>query len=76
MIYRLLAWILRREVVWLRDHDGTVTVRLARRTPYGLTCDRHGFGVRPLLLIDGGKIKPDCYVHEWKPDNFFPEPPK
>lgn len=31
ILYRMIAFLLRRELVWLRDHDGEVNLRSARR---------------------------------------------
>jgi hypothetical protein len=54
-------------LVWLRDYDGEVNLRIARRDAFGnLGAWRWGLGIFHVVLIDGGKIKNGDYVDEWK----------
>lgn len=64
---RIMAFLLRRELVWLRDFDGEVVLRMARRTPFGLECYRHSFGVGRCRLFRDGSFNGPSYVGEWKP---------
>ena len=65
---RIAAFLLRRELVWLLDHDGTVALALARRTPFGMECYHPQTKRRCLLFLDGSLQGPS-YVDEWKPYN-------
>lgn len=65
-IEQRIAGLFGRVVVYLRDHDGEITKRWAKRTPFGLTCARMSFGVAPCLLIEGGKVLGPGFVHEWR----------
>ena len=67
---RIAAFLLRRELVWLLDHDGTVASALARRTPFGMEC-YHPQTKRRCLLFPDGSLKGPSYVDEWKPYNHF-----
>ncbi len=63
---RLLAFILRRPLVLLIDHDGETNVRVAWRDAFGRWCaHRMGFGIRDVLLLDGGKVGNGCYCARW-----------
>ena len=53
-------------IVALEDFDGEVTYRPVRRTPFGLTCSRLPFGIRPLRLNEDGSVSPECYVIRWR----------
>ena len=66
---RIIALLLRRELVWLQDHDGEVVLRIARRTPFGLECYRHPPGGGRCLLFPDGSFKGPSYVDAWKPHN-------
>ncbi len=65
---RIAAFLLRRELVWLLDHDGTVALVPARRTPFGMEC-YHPQTKRRCLLFPDGSLKGPSYVDEWKPYN-------
>lgn len=73
MIKHLFAFITRRPLVWLRDHDGTVTLTVAKRTPWGdLVAERcWPFSIRSVTLGEGGKVLGTSYVQDWK---FYKEP--
>ena len=66
---RLAAFLLRRELVWLQDHDGEVTLKLAWRNPFGLFCYRHTPQVGMCVLHPDGTVGGLSYVHAWKPYN-------
>lgn len=68
MIIRLWAFLTGRPLVWLRDHDGEVTLSIATTDPWGDTvAQRHWpYKIRLVRLLPGGKVSPDCYVKEWK----------
>lgn len=66
---KIVAFLMRRELVWLRDYDGEVVLRTARRTPFGLECYRHPPSGARCLLFPDGTIKGPSYVDEWKPYN-------
>lgn len=56
-------------IKWVRliDHDGETTVcrvRFAGGRPFA---ERMGFGVRPVTLLDNGKVENGCYVDRWEP---------
>ena len=65
---RIAAFLLRRELVWLRDHDGAVALAVARKTPFGMEC-YHPQTKRRCLLFPDGSLKGPSYVDEWKPYN-------
>lgn len=70
IIYRIVAFLLRRELVWLRDFDDEVVLRISRRTPFGLSCCRMWPGDRkPCLLLPDGSVRGPGYVDGWKPYN-------
>lgn len=68
MIIRLWAFLTRRRLVWLRDHDGDVTLSIATIDPWGdMVAERHWpYKIRSVRLLPDGKVAPDCYVKEWK----------
>jgi hypothetical protein len=60
-----LANLFGREVVYLLDHDGEVTKRWAKRTPFGMTCFRHWPMAGRCLLLPDGTVKGPIYVRNW-----------
>ena len=66
----LLAWIFRQPLVWLVDHDGTLSLRWARRAGNRhVWARRHGFDIRTVFLEPGGKVRNGSYVTSWEPAN-------
>lgn len=70
MIRRLFAFLTRRQLVWLRDHDGQLTLSVMYRYPFGDyvgVCYRHwpykSIGAPVLLNADGTCVH--TYVSEW-----------
>lgn len=74
-LQKIIAFLARRELVWLRDYDGEVVLRIARRTPFGLECYRYPPGGGRCLLFPDGTFKGPSYVDEWKPYNTGNKPP-
>jgi hypothetical protein len=56
-------------LVYLLDHDGEVTTRVATPTPFGLSCCRHGLGIGPVLLLADGRVQGAGYVTRWGCDD-------
>lgn len=67
LIKRVAAFLSGRELVWLIDFDGEVSLRAAKRTPFGLVCNRFGFGFARCLLLPGGRVQGPSFVKQWKP---------
>jgi hypothetical protein len=74
MIRRLLSLLTGRPLVWLQDHDGEVHLRIAKRTPFGLSARRWSLGVYDCFLREDGSVLGPCYVMRWMPDTSTPEP--
>lgn len=61
------------KLILLRDSDGEVNLRIARKRRNLWTgeiewrANRFGFGVRVVTLLPGGKLRNGVYVMEWKP---------
>lgn len=52
--------------VALKDHDGEITVRTARRDPFGeLTTHRFSFDTTKCVLMDDGSVGGPSYVKQW-----------
>lgn len=65
-MFDFTAGIFGHKVIYLLDHDGTVTKRWAKITPFGLTCKRFAWSDLTLLLLPDGKIKGGpVYVSTW-----------
>lgn len=64
----LIAYLLGWRVVWLLDHGGDVSCRLAQPTPFGLAAWRmsRAFRIAPVLCLPGGKTVGASYVKEWR----------
>lgn len=64
---KIIAGILGMKVVYLLDHDGEVTCRLARLTPFGSTAWRMSrvFRVGQVLLLPDGTVRGASYVTNW-----------
>lgn len=76
MMLDFLAPLFRRRVVFLLDDDGKVTKRWAKKTPFGLTCNRYVFpGIGPCLLLPDGSVQGPIYVARWAEANI-PAPPE
>lgn len=70
---RLFAWIFRKPLVWTRDIDGDVRLRLARYSPWNeYTVYGIGFSRRGVLQKDGS-VYNGSYVKNWKPANKYAE---
>jgi hypothetical protein len=54
------------KLVWLRDHDGTVTLAIARRDPWGYMSAKRWWpwNIRTVRLLPGGNVS-GGYVKEW-----------
>jgi hypothetical protein len=72
LMWRLFRW----PSVVLVDHDGELNARLVFGTRQHPIAQRHGFGVRSVVLLDDGRTRGACYVTSWEP--LFPprEPPQ
>lgn len=68
-LQKIIAFLARRELVWLRDYDGEVVLRTARRAPFGLVCYRYPPGSGRCLLFPDGTLKGPSYVEKWEPYN-------
>lgn len=67
IIKRIWAKLTKGKLVWLEDFDGEITLRIARKHPFGgLRTNRMSFGITPLQLLEDGSIEPKCYVKRWK----------
>lgn len=65
--FKIWAFLMGGQVVWLRDHDGTVTLTVAYENGFGLYAKRRWpFNIRNVQLGDGGKVLNGVYVVEWK----------
>lgn len=68
MIKRIWAWITGGELVWLRDHDKTVTLSIAYTDPWGDKIAKRYWpnSIRTVVLRPDGTVD-GTYVVEWKP---------
>lgn len=69
LFVRIAAFVTRRPLVWLRDHDGEITLTLAKRSPWGdLTAERWWpfTGLHTVTLADDGSCPNGSYVRQWK----------
>ena len=66
MIKALWAKLTGGKLVWLRDHDGEVTLAIARIDPWGdMRAKRHWpWNIRTVRLLPGGKVD-GSYVQDW-----------
>jgi hypothetical protein len=66
---RLIAWIFGLPLVWTKDHDGEVRLRLVRSDPWneytacGIISKKRG------SLKQDGSIENGSYMKKWKPAN-------
>lgn len=67
MIIRIWAFLTGGRLVWLRDHDGTVTLSIAHETPFGdLIAERYWPNkTRTVKLRPNGSVD-GAYVEQWK----------
>ena len=63
-----LARMFGRRRVALQDFDGEVTIRWAKNTAFGLTCDRMGLNIAPCTLLEDGSVTRCSFVTAWKYD--------
>lgn len=70
MIKRIWCWLTGGELVWLKDHDGEVTLAIARVDAWGeRTAERHWpMKIRTVRLLEDGTVD-GVYVKFWKPAN-------
>lgn len=70
MIKRIWCWLTGGELVWLKDHDGEVTLAIARVDAWGeRTAERHWpMKIRTVRLLEDGTVD-GMYVKFWKPAN-------
>lgn len=68
IIKRIWAFLTVGKLVWLKDHDDQVTLSISRIDPFGRRYAKRWWPTdfKNVTLLDGGKIKEDCYVKEWK----------
>lgn len=68
MFVRIWAILTGGDLVWLRDHDGEVTLTIARRTPFGDLIAKRFWptNIRNVMLLPGGEVAGGAYVEEWK----------
>ena len=73
---RFWAWLTRREMVWLIDHDGSMHLAIAKKTPSGLMCRRMSMVPHTTcMLTSGGTVKyGPSYVEAWRPYNDQVQP--
>ena len=66
MIKALWAKLTGGKLVWLRDADGTITLAIARRDPWGdMRAERWWpWRIRSVRLLPGGKVD-GSYVKDW-----------
>ena len=64
MFRKILAFLLRRKVVWIIDFDGEVNVRIVKETPFGYIGSRM-LSSKMLLNFDGTVMYP-TYTKYWK----------
>jgi hypothetical protein len=68
MIRELLARLGFVELVWLRDFDGEIVIRMLRHRGPFLVAIRVGpwwWPTRVIQLQPDGKVAGNSYVHEW-----------
>ena len=64
---KIWALLTGQKIVYLKDHDGTITKTVAKETPFGLVAKRMWpFNIRNVLLLPGGKVENGVYVIEWR----------
>jgi len=68
MIKRIWAYLTNGELVWLQDHDGEVTLTIARRTVFNtLIAKRYWpFDIKIVILSPDGNVLNGGYVRKWK----------
>lgn len=68
MIMRVWAKLTGGRLVWLKDHDGEVTLSIARVTVFGdIVAKRYWpFKIRQCVLMPDGSVRGGAYVHFWK----------
>lgn len=72
MLVKIWAWLTGGELVWLKDHDGEVSLSIAQTDPWGeKIAYRYWLSkVRLVVLLADGKVaKGAGYVELWKPYN-------
>ena len=70
MFFEIWAKITRQKVVYLKDHDGTITKTVAKETPFGYVAKRFWpTDVRTVLLLPDGTVEGASYVEEWRESN-------
>lgn len=66
--FKLWARLTNQKVVYLKDHDGTVTITVAKKTPFGYVAKRRwSVNFCNVILLRDGRVGNVCYVEEWKP---------
>lgn len=67
MFFRIWAILTRQKLVYLKDHDWTITLTVAKKTPFGYVAKRQWpTNIRNVLLLNGGDVKNGVYVSEWR----------
>ena len=68
LIMQLWAMLSGGRLVWLRDHDGEVTLSISHTDPFGNTTAKRWwpYRIRVVKLMPDGAV---CggYVEEWRP---------
>ena len=68
IIIRIVAFITRRNLVWLEDYDGEVTLSIEQVTPFGKRTAkrwRRNSDIN-VILCDDGTTEGLAYVKKWK----------
>jgi len=67
LFIKIWCFLTLQKAVALRDFDGDVCFRPAKKTPFGLVAKRQWpFNIRNVILNDDGTVSNGSYVEEWK----------
>lgn len=69
MLKRLWAFATGGRLVWLRDHDGEVTLTVAQKDPWGDWYAKRWWpwsNLGYVQLLPNGKTRGATYVEDWK----------
>jgi len=65
ILRRIYAWVTGRRVIYLMDHDGEVSERIAYLDPFGMWAYRMRLIGASVRLLPDGKTLGPCYVRKW-----------
>ena len=70
-VKRMWAWLTNGELVWLKDHDGEVTLAISYKTPFGDRIASRYWPVNSVLVLlkEDGTTAGTHYVERWMPAN-------